>query len=203
MMSGTSPYALANIGQGGVQGIAALSALDKQKALENAAIRKAQSSALEASHMYDYRQEQLKSLDENRKDRLALAQQKLENTAGAAQEAAEQKRLGLVNSALKNAANDDEYQSLVKELANLPEDDPKRSFIRQKMEAIKQSYIKTSLSGGKYVAPEFPTYQAPAEPPGVWENIKRGLGIMGGGGSSAQSGPVGTYVQGKGIVYNQ
>lgn len=48
MLSGSSPYALQNIGQGGMQGIAAYQAAQKQKALELNSLRKAEGSALES-----------------------------------------------------------------------------------------------------------------------------------------------------------
>jgi hypothetical protein len=204
MMAGTSPYALANIGQGGSQGVAAYGASQKQKAAELAALRKSQLGTMEAQHLYDYRQDQLKSLDENRQERLKLGREKLTQAGDLAKDAAQQKRLGLINSAIKNAANDDDYQLLAKTLVNTPENDPQYAFIRQKMEAIKNSYIQTAL-GGKYVAPVFPQYQEPVEEPGFLKDIftKAGQKIFGGPSAAPSGAPVGTYVQGKGIVYNQ
>jgi hypothetical protein len=55
MMGGTSPYAFANIGQGGQQGIAAYGALNKQRAAELAASRKAEGAALEGQILGEIR----------------------------------------------------------------------------------------------------------------------------------------------------
>jgi hypothetical protein len=55
MMGGTSPYAFANIGQGGQQGVATYGALSKQRAAELAASRKAEGSALEGQILSEIR----------------------------------------------------------------------------------------------------------------------------------------------------
>ena len=67
MMGGTSPYAFANIGQGGQQGVATYGALSKQRAAELAASRKAEGSALEGQALGELRKAEIQSLGEIRK----------------------------------------------------------------------------------------------------------------------------------------
>jgi hypothetical protein len=185
MLGSKSPYFLQGVGEGAQQGIGTFAALGKQRAADAAAIRKAYLGTLEAQHLYDYRQEQLKSLDENRKERLALAKEKVAQTGDIAQAKADERRLELTNVALRNAANNPEYKALVKERDNLPEDDPRRDILEQRMEAIKQSFINTALSG-KYTAPVFPKVPVKEEEPGFWSKIGTGLSRIYGSGSSPQ-----------------
>jgi len=53
MMGGTSPYAMANIGQGGMQGVAAYSAAKKQRALERLALGKEELSVRRLEQLSD------------------------------------------------------------------------------------------------------------------------------------------------------
>lgn len=56
MMAGTSPYAMANIGQGGAAGISAYANLSKQRAAELAASKKAEASAISNKILNEIRQ---------------------------------------------------------------------------------------------------------------------------------------------------
>jgi hypothetical protein len=198
MMGGSSPYAFQNIGQGAAAGVNAYANLSKQRGSELNALRKIQSSSLEGKQLYEAKkiaQEQLteykkdaleklneskknalESLDYTRKERIRQNQEKIDNAAEVAAATAEAKRRGLLDGALKNAANDDDYQAttkILKELESVKPDDPKIQYYRDKLEAIRQSYIQTSLKG-EYVPPKLPVYIPPVKPPskGVLQSIK-------------------------------
>jgi hypothetical protein len=198
MMGGSSPYAFQNIGQGAAAGVNAYANLSKQRGSELNALRKIQSSSLEGKQLYEAKkiaQEQLTeykkdaldrateakknalaSLDDTRKERIRQNQEKIDNAAQAAKDAKEAKDRGLLDGALKNAANDDDYQAttkILKELESIKPDDPRIQYYRDKLEAIRQSYIQTSLKG-EYVPPKLPVYIPPVKPPskGVLQSIK-------------------------------
>ena len=71
MMGGTSPYAMANIGQGGQQGITAYGNLSKQRAAELAASRKAEGNALEGQILGEIRKSGIEERAAYNKDALA------------------------------------------------------------------------------------------------------------------------------------
>jgi hypothetical protein len=187
MMGGTSPYAFANIGQGASSGVNAYANLSKQRGAELTALRKMQSGTLEGKQLYEAKKiaqenlteskkNALESLDYARKERIRQNDEKIANAAEAATAAAEAKRRGLLDGALKNAANDDDYQAttkILKELESMKPDDPKIQYYRDKLEAIRQSYIQTSLKG-EYVPPKLPVYTPPVKPSskGVLQSIK-------------------------------
>lgn len=187
MMGGSSPYAFQNIGQGAASGVNAYANLAKQRGAELTALRKIQSGTLEGKQLFEARKiaqenlneskkNALESLDYTRKERLRQNQEKIDNAAEVAAATSEAKRRGLLDSALKNAANDDDYQAttkILKELESMKPDDPKIPYYRDKLEAIRQSYIQTSLKG-EYVPPKLPVYTPPVKPPskGILQSIK-------------------------------
>lgn len=59
MMAGTSPYAMANIGQGGIQGVAAYAAARKQRAAEAAQLGKEEREVIRAQQIDEYKREAL------------------------------------------------------------------------------------------------------------------------------------------------
>ena len=71
MMGGTSPYAFANIGQGGQQGIAAYGNLSKQRGAELAASRKAEGNALEGQILSEIKRSDIERRALQDKDLLA------------------------------------------------------------------------------------------------------------------------------------
>jgi hypothetical protein len=187
MMGGSSPYAFQNIGQGAASGVNAYANLAKQRGAELTAMRKIQSGTLEGKQLFEAKKiaqenlneskrNALESLDYTRKERIRQNQEKIDNAAEVAAATAEAKRRGLLDSALKNAANDDDYQAttkILKELESMKPDDPKIPYYRDKLEAIRQSYIQTSLKG-EYVPPKLPVYTPPVKPPskGILQSIK-------------------------------
>jgi hypothetical protein len=54
MMGGTSPYAFANIGQGGLSGVSYLSDTNKQRAAQQAALDKSRITAMHYGNIGDY-----------------------------------------------------------------------------------------------------------------------------------------------------
>ena len=183
MMGGSSPYALQNIGQGGAAGINAYATLAKQRAADLAASRKLEGSAISNRILNEIRQSDLETkkqaqenLTEYRADRIKQNQEKIDNAEINATNMAEAKRRGLLDTALKNAASDDDYQAtskILKEIESVKPDDPKVQYYRDKLEAIRQSYIQTSLKG-EYVPPKMPVYTPPIKPAkkGVLQSIR-------------------------------
>lgn len=189
MLSGSSPYAFQNIGAGGIQGLAAYGASKKQRAAELNALRKMELGALEAQHLYDYRQQQIEDARRKQEENLEFKYEKLSQADKIAAEEAERKRDALIARGRADAAKDKNYIGFEKQLALIPEDstDPKdiamRKHILAKMEAITESYIATAQKG-KYVAPQYPNYEAPPEEPGFWSKVGSKLSGLYGGGSN-------------------
>jgi len=73
MMGGTSPYAFANIGQGGLSGVSYLSETNKQRAAQQAALDKNRIAAMHYQNIGDY----YKSGITSKEEKLALQQQQV------------------------------------------------------------------------------------------------------------------------------
>ena len=73
MMGGTSPYAFANIGQGGLSGVSYLSETNKQRAAQQAALDKNRIAAMHYQNIGDY----YKSGIASKEEKLALQQQQV------------------------------------------------------------------------------------------------------------------------------
>jgi soluble lytic murein transglycosylase-like protein len=78
MMSGTSPYAMANIGQGGMQGVAAYAGAKKQRALERLALGKEELSVRRLEQLSDSEKAALEVAAEDKRARAKLGQSKFE-----------------------------------------------------------------------------------------------------------------------------
>lgn len=170
MMGGTSPYAMANIGQGGMQGVAAYAAAKKQRAAELSDLGKYEGRILNAQEMSEIKRAQLKSLDEDRQNRAMLNRERLDLKASDSESIATRKRDELRMKAVKDAANDDEYQKIAKSLEGISPNDPMYKYYTDYLDAIRQSYVK-SAETGKYVAPVRPTYTEPPKEPTFYERI--------------------------------
>ena len=204
MMAGTSPYALSNIGQGGSQGVAAYNASQKQKAAELAGLRKSHLGTMEAQHLYDYRQQQLKDVEENRQGRLQLGKDKLAQAG----DIAEQTRLGKVDAlttqTLAAAARNPQYKYYTKQLENSTPGSLEYDQAVEALQMIENTYLQNAgLKNAKPISIPKPVVKE--EEPGFLKDIftKAGKQIFGGPSAAPSSSPVGTYVPGKGIVYNQ
>ena len=204
MMAGTSPYALSNIGQGGMQGVAAYNASQKQKAAELAGLRKSQLGTMEAQHLYDYRQQQLKDVEENRQGRLQLGKEKLAQAG----DIAEQTRLGKVDAlttqTLAAAARNPQYKYYTKQLENSTPGSLEYDQAVEALQMIENTYLQNAgLKNAKPISIPKPVVKE--EEPGFLRDIftKAGKQIFGGSSAAPSGSSVGTYVPGKGIVYNQ
>lgn len=78
MMSGTSPYAMANIGQGGMQGVSAYAGAKKQRALERLALGKEELGVKRLEQLSDSEKAALELAAEDKRARVALGQRKFE-----------------------------------------------------------------------------------------------------------------------------
>jgi hypothetical protein len=135
MMGGTSPYAFANIGQGGLSGISYLSDTNKQRAAQQAALDKSRITAMHYGNVGKYYEGQTLSKEE----RAELQRQKLEADK------------------IKNARDDYfQYQKMVDEgfakqypMAAITPDDPKTIRLKQEWIA-KNSPVLESLRKSAY-----------------------------------------------------
>ena len=135
MMGGTSPYAFANIGQGGLSGISYLSDTNKQRAAQQAALDKSRITAMHYGNVGKYYEGQTLSKEE----RADLQRQKLEADK------------------IKNARDDYfQYQKMVDEgfakqypMAAITPDDPKTIRLKQEWIA-KNSPVLESLRMSAY-----------------------------------------------------
>jgi hypothetical protein len=196
MMAGTSPYALTNVGLGGMQGLAAYQAAQKQRAVELAALRKAEGSGLEASQIYEYRQQQLKdqadiknrqlqSLNENRQERIRIADEKLSSAADVAANIKQAKIDDLTTKTLAAAARNPQYKYYTKMLENNPPDSPEYQQAVEALQTIENAYLANA--GIKNAKPiSIPQLAPKVEEPGFLKDIftKAGQRIFGAPSSS-------------------
>jgi hypothetical protein len=96
MMSGTSPYAFANIGQGGLSGVSYLSDTNRQRAAQQAALDKNQIAAMHYGNVGDYYKSQTLSKEDK------LNQQKYERSMA---------EITRINTAIENAAKNNIAQT--------------------------------------------------------------------------------------------
>ena len=135
MMGGTSPYAFANIGQGGLSGISYLSDTNKQRAAQQAALDKSRITAMHYGNVGKYYEGQTLSKEE----RAELQRQKLEADK------------------IKSARDDFyQFQKMVDEgfakqypMAAITPDDPKTIRLKQEWIA-KNSPVLDSLRKSAY-----------------------------------------------------
>jgi hypothetical protein len=192
MMGGSSPYAFTNIGKGAEQGISTYGALQKQRAAELAAINKSTVTGLEAQHLYDYRQDQLKSLDETRKERALNAKERIksENEARKARAKNAEERLlqskevanaavetkinTQISHALEDVAKKAAYKLAVKTMGENPPDSDE--YIRAAQDINNMEYNQLKAIGlEKHHVPYIPTPPAPKkEEPGFLDMLRRG-----------------------------
>jgi len=145
MMAGTSPYAMANIGQGGMQGVAAYANAKKQRSADLSALDKYELGIMRAKELseiknaqLDVKKAELSSLDENRKDKIALAQERLANMP-----TKEQK---ILQDTVKLIQADDQIPMLMKQQAasGAPVGSPDYEYFNKRIKAIRESYFKNA-----------------------------------------------------------
>ena len=158
MLSGSSPYALQNIGQGGMQGIAAYQAAQKQKALELNSLRKAEGSALE-SQLYG----EIKRSDLERRalqDKDVLAERAAVRTERSQQATA--KEANDVREAALSRYNQDPVVAGIKEKLKkeVTEGSPEYSWYTRELERLQNNALAMAKIPGYTIVPQaspFPT----------------------------------------------
>jgi len=192
MMSGTSPYTMANFGKGAEQGISTYGALKKARSADLTALDKSELGGLRAKELSDYRQDQLKSLDEIRKERAINAKARFESEDEArkartinaeerlllsketANTATETKINTQVNHALEAVAKKAAYKLAVKTMGENPPDSDE--YIRAAQDINNMEYNQLKAIGlEKRHVPYIPTPPVPKkEEPGFLDMLRRG-----------------------------
>ena len=164
ILGGTSPYAMANIGAGAMQGAQAYGAAKNARTKERLMLDQMEIGALGTKAKQEgvdiYRQQRLDEQEANR-NRLS----------GQASEANEQK-------ALRNAALDPDYKKFSSALENMTDQtDPMYDYYTSEMRKIQNSY----LSGKPYIRGNPPVK---IKEPNFFERVKSGFSSLPVGGSS-------------------
>jgi hypothetical protein len=182
MLGGTSPYAMANIGAGAMQGVQSYGAAKRARTQEQMLLDKMEIGALGAKNkqegLEEYRQARLEEqaanrnrLEENRLARLEEQAANRTRLTAQASEANEQK-------ALRNAALDPDYKKFSSALENMTDQtDPMYDYYTSEMRKIQQAY----LSGKPYVRGNPPVK---IKDPSIFDRIKSGFSSLPVGGSS-------------------
>jgi hypothetical protein len=140
MMGGTSPYAMANIGQGAMKGVEQYGTSKKLRAAEDAAISKAELGGLRAQELEEYRKERLKNAGAN-------------------------KDLDTFNTTLARINADPRVKSIEKqrEKSMAEPGTPEYEFFDNSIEAIRDAYFKEAGIKNPRVRVQMPKAPAPKE----------------------------------------
>jgi hypothetical protein len=157
MMAGTSPYAMANIGAGAMQGAQAYSAAKRARTQEGLLLDRNEINALKAKTDQESTDIYRGQLNENRKANR-------ERLADEGQDRASQ-------AALRNAQQNPYYKNYEKEMQNLDQTNPLYNYYAQEMQRIQDAYIK----GITYVPAPKPVA---IKEPGIWDRIKGGFSSL-------------------------
>lgn len=157
MMGGTSPYAMANIGQGGQQGIAAYGALNKQRAAELAASRKAEGSALEGQILGEIRKAGMEEKAAYNKDYLAeRAAQRTER----GQQAVTKELNDVREAALARFNSDPAVKKIAAKLEDLSPGTPEFEWYTNELSRLRNNALAQAKVAGATLVPKaapFPT----------------------------------------------
>ena len=157
IMGGTSPYAMANIGAGAMQGAQAYGAAKRARSQEGLLLDRNEINALKAKTDQESTDIYRGQLNENRKANR-------ERLAGEGQDRASQ-------AALRNAQQNPYYKTYEKEMQNLDQNNPLYNYYAQEMQRIQDAYIK----GTTYVPAPKPVA---IKEPGIWDRIKGGFSSL-------------------------
>jgi len=157
IMGGTSPYAMANIGAGAMQGAQAYSAAKRARSQEGLLLDRNEINALKAKTDQESTDIYRGQLNENRKANR-------ERLFGEGQDRASQ-------AALRNAQQNPYYKTYEKEMQNLDQTNPLYNYYAQEMQRIQDAYIK----GTTYVPAPKPVA---IKEPGIWDRIKGGFSSL-------------------------
>ena len=174
MMSGTSPYAMANIGQGGMQGVAAYAGAKKQRALERLALGKEELSVRRLEQLSDSEKAALAAT-------MGYKQDDLQRKINAEFKRTEEKYVDDFNSFVTGITNRAAKTIPLKDMNGLPIEPEERIRLIQQEEArlFKQNekILKNLAERAKIPLPDFsappPRMTAPVkkEEPGFFSKL--------------------------------
>jgi hypothetical protein len=181
MMAGTSPYAMANIGQGGMQGIAAYGAAQKQKAAELNAIRKTEGNVLDSQILGDIKRF---GIEERASTAKGIAAERLAAAKSAAEDKlyAQQERNKLISTkeandvreaALARFNADPMTKQLAKKLEDTTPGTPEFEWYTNEFNRLRNNALaQAKVEGAKAIpaASPFPTPKVEA-PSSFWQML--------------------------------
>lgn len=155
MLGGTSPYALANIGAGAMQGVKGYGESKRARAAEALALDKAELGALRARELSDIKKAQMEQLADYRKGRLSQTD--------------EQKMIKL--NAMLN--NDPQIKSLEKrrQAENPLPGSPEDLYYDQAIEAIRRARYEQMGVPYEFAPVQLPAYPTKPKEPSWWEGF--------------------------------
>jgi hypothetical protein len=170
MMGGTSPYAFANIGQGGAQGVATYGALSKQRAAELAASRKDERSAMSGQILGEIRKADIDRQAAYDKDVLAERASKRESgtTQAAIKEANDVRE-----AALARFNADPMTKQLAKKLEDTTPGTPEFEWYTNEFNRLRNNALAQAKVPGIALMPKaspFPTGKVEA-PSAFWQAL--------------------------------
>ena len=176
MLGGTSPYAMANIGAGALQGVKGYGESKRARAAEALALDKAELGALRARELSDIKRAQMEQLADYRQGRLSQA---------------DEGKLIKLNATINN---DPQIKSLEKrrQAENPLPGSPEDLYYDQAIEAIRRQRYKEAGVPYEYSTVALPAYPTKPKEPSWWEGL---FGTGKPAQSSAPQPPAGFKVQ--------
>lgn len=158
MLGGTSPYALANIGAGAMQGVKGYGESKRARAAEALALDKAELGALRARELADIKKAQMEQLADYRRGRLSQS---------------DEQKLIKLNTVLNN---DPQIKSLEKrrQAENPLPGSPEDLYYDQAIEAIRRERYKQMGVPYEFAPVQLPAYPTKPKEPSWWEGLFRG-----------------------------
>jgi hypothetical protein len=164
MMSGTSPYAMANIGQGGMQGVAAYAGAKKQRAAELADLNRYEARLMNTKEEAEYRKQLMADKKDERKDKLQLYRDRLDEQ-GKRDFDSKLTRVG----ALANQHPQIKALEKRRALENPVPGSPQDLYYDDAMEAVRRSVYETNGLPYEFAPVKLPAYPSPVtESKGNW-----------------------------------
>lgn len=155
MLGGTSPYAMANIGAGALQGVKGYGESKRARAAEALALDKAELSALRARELSDIKKAQMEQLADYRQGRLSQA---------------DEQKLIKLNAVLNT---DPQIKALEKRRTelNLEPGSEEDRWFDQAIETIRRERYKQMGVPYEYAPVQLPAYPKKPEKPGLLEGL--------------------------------
>jgi len=155
MLGGTSPYAMANIGAGALQGVKGYGESKRARAAEALAIDKAELGALRAKELSDIKKAQMEQLADYRQGRLSQG---------------DEAKLVKLNAVLNN---DPQIKSLEKrrQAENPLPGSPEDLYYDQAIEAVRKERYRQMGVPYEYAPVQLPAYPTKPKEPSWWEGL--------------------------------